>query len=169
MQLKLRTIKRIVVTFCVNHFLAGTTFFETKRKLLNSIGYEIGEGSKVVAPIICTGKLITGRNCWLGRDLKIQGNGVVNIGSNCDIAPEVTFLTGGHAIGNADRRAGKGEIYTIMVGDGCWIGARSTLGRDITIGNGCVVAACACVMRNIDKNMLVGGVPAKEIRKLDEE
>lgn len=157
-----------MITFLVNHVYAGTTFFETKRKLLNSIGCEIGEGTKVVAPIICTGKLVVGENCWLGRDLKIQGNGTVIIGNNCDVAPDVTFLTGGHEIGSLARRAGKGEVYTISVGDGCWIGARSTLGRDILIGKSCVVAAGACVMKSVRDNMLVGGVPAKEIKKLDD-
>lgn len=166
--MKIRTVKRILVTFLVNHVYAGTRFWETKRKLLNSIGFEIGEGTKVVAPITCSGKLIAGENCWLGRDLKIQGNGTVIIGSNCDVAPEVTFLTGGHEIGDPDRRAGKGEIYTIHIEDGCWIGARSTFGRNTTVGRGSVIAACACVMKDVCENRLVGGVPAREIRKLND-
>ena len=156
------------VMFVVNHVLAGTPYYEQKRKLLNSAGFQLGEGTKVVGPIFCTGKLTTGKDCWLGRDLKVQGNGTVTIGNNCDIAPEVTFLTGGHEIGNASRRAGIGEIYRIRVEDGCWIGARSTLGRTITVGKGSVIAACACVMKDVADNTLAGGVPARCIRKLDD-
>lgn len=166
--MKLSTARRILVLFCVNHILSGTVYFEQKRKLLNSVGFEIGEGTKVVGPLFCTGKLIVGKNCWVGRSLSIEGNGTVVIGDNCDIAPEVTFLTGGHQIGTRERRAGKGEIYTIRVGDGCWLGARSTLGRNMQVGTGSVVAECACVMADVPENVLVGGVPARIIRNLDD-
>lgn len=166
--MKLRTIKRIFVTFCVNHILAGTHGFELKRKLLNAVGYELGEGTKVVGPVFNTGTLKTGRDCWLGKELRIQGNGSVSIGDNCDIAPEVTFLTGGHAIGDASRRADTGEVYHITVGNGTWIGGRATIGRSVEIGSGCVVAACACVMKNVPPDTLVGGVPANVIKELDD-
>ena len=154
--------------FCVNHILAGTVFFERKRRLLNSVGFSFGEGTKVVGPLFCTGTLITGKNCWIGRELSVNGNGTVIIGDNCDLAPEITILTGGHEIGPAERRAGKGEIYTVRIQNGCWIGARSTLGKNITVGAGSVVAACACVMRDVAPNTMVGGVPAKTIRILNE-
>lgn len=39
----------------VNHVLAGTRFFPAKRNLLRSIGYEIGENTKIVGPIHNTG------------------------------------------------------------------------------------------------------------------
>lgn len=90
-------IKRRRVIFLVNRIYVGPGHFEKKRKLLNSIGFEIGENTKVVGPIECTGTLKTGKNCWIGKNLKINGNGTVIIGDNCDIAPEVTFMTGGHA------------------------------------------------------------------------
>lgn len=166
--MKLRSLKRLLVTFLINHIFVGTKYFKWKRNLLNSIGHNIGEGTKVVGPIICTGKLRTGKNCWLGRDLRIQGNGTVTIGNKCDIAPEVTFLTGGHEIGESDRRAGNGQIYDIHIEDGCWIGARSTIGRNITVGKGSVIAACACVVHDVDADTLVGGVPARRIRNLNE-
>lgn len=163
-----RTVKRIIVLFLVNHIFSGTRSFEKKRRLLNTIGYRIGEGTKIVGPIFCTGKLTVGTNCWIGRNLTIHGNGTVIIGKDCDIAPEVTFLTGGHKIGSPERRAGVGEIYTIRVEDGCWIGARATLLHDICLGKGSVIAACACVVKDVLPNTLAGGVPAKEIKKLHE-
>ena len=135
--------------------------------MLNSIGFDIGEGTKVVGPIDCTGTLKVGKNCWIGKNLSIHGNGSVVIGDNCDIAPDVTFLTGGHAIGSAERRAGQGETYRITVGNGTWIGARTTILGKTAVGNSCVVAACACVHKDVLSHSLVGGVPAKEIRKLD--
>ena len=167
--MKLSTAKRICVMFCVNHILAGTFAFPLKRKLLRSVGFEIGEGTRIAGPLFCTGTLKIGKDCWIGRDLRVEGNGSVEIGDRCDIAPSVMFLTGGHAIGDASRRAGKGEHYRICVGDGVWIGARATLARNITVGNSSVVAACAYVGKDVPRDSLVGGVPARVIRELDNE
>ena len=49
--MKLKTIKQRIVIYLVNHTLAGTRFFSAKRNLLRSIGYEIGENTKIVGPI----------------------------------------------------------------------------------------------------------------------
>ena len=155
--------------YLVNHIYVGTRKFEKQRKLLNSIGYSIGENTKVVGPIEVTGTLIVGKNCWIGKNLKVNGNGTVKIGDNCDIAPEVTFQTGGHKIGNQDHRAGEGQIFSQCVGDGTWIGGRVTVLNNSNIGKACVIAGCACVIGNVEDNSLVGGVPAKLIRKLQND
>jgi len=134
--------------------------------LLNAIGHEIAGGTKVVGPVYCTGKLIVGKDCWIGRNLVVDGNGTVTIGDNCDIAPEVAFQTGGHVIGTGERRAGEGVVNHIVVGNGTWIGARTTILNNITVGRSCVIASCACVNKNVADNSLVGGVPARVIREL---
>jgi len=167
--LHLRGIKVRFSLFLVNKVYVGTRKFEKKRKLLNSIGYEIGEGTKVVGPIECYGKLKIGKNCWVGKNLTVNGNGTVIIGDNCDIAPEVTFQTGGHEVGDASRRAGKGCIFSQTVGSGTWIGGRSTILNNSNIGKSCVIAGCSCVVKDVPDNSLVGGVPAKLIRRLSDE
>ena len=155
--------------FLVNRVYAGTEskHFEKKRRLLNAIGHDIGEGTRIVGPIQCYEKLTIGKNCWIGKNLILNGNGNVVIGDNCDIAPEVTFLTGGHEIGFHERRAGEGISYSIVVGNGVWIGARSTILGNTKIEDGAVIAACACVNKDVNADTLVGGVPAKMIRKLE--
>lgn len=55
--LHLRGAKRIICFFLVNHVYAGTKHFEIKRRLLKSLGFEIGENTKIVGPIVCTGQL----------------------------------------------------------------------------------------------------------------
>lgn len=165
-----KKIWRKISIFLVNHLFSGTRpcFFELKRKLLNSIdSFSIGEGSKVVGPVFVQGSLCVGTNCWIGKNLRINGNGTVVIGDNCDVAPEVTFQTGGHKIGGYKRRAGEGISCHQSVGAGTWIGVRATIVNNVTIGAGCVVAACACVVSDAPDNSLLGGVPAKIIRMLD--
>ena len=166
--LHLRGIRNKLVLFLVNKIFKGTSTrsFKIKRKLLNWRGYQIGEGTKVVGPIECYGNLTIGKNCWIGKNFKVNGNGTVIIGDNCDIAPEVTFQTGGHLIGTEERRAGEGIICSQSVGSGTWIGGRATIVNNTSIGKSCVVAGCACVTKDVPDNSLVGGVPAKIIRSL---
>lgn len=168
--LHIRGIQRKYVFFRVNCCLAGVKAFEKKRRLLNLLdGFEIGEGTKIVGPIESTAKLTVGKNCWIGKNFIINGNGTVTIGDNCDIAPEVIFQTGGHETGDRNRRAGAELVFQQTVGNGCWIGGRTTVLNNTTIGDSCIVAGCACVTKDVPANTLVGGVPARKLRDLNDE
>jgi acetyltransferase-like isoleucine patch superfamily enzyme len=117
--------------------------------------------------------IIQGRSALVqivGSDatLPFMETGQVTIGDNCDIAPDVTFLTGGHQMGDHSRRAGKGESYHITVGSGVWIGGRATLLLNTSIGDGSMIAACACVSKDVPADTLVAGVPAKVMKEFED-
>lgn len=170
-KLHLYGIFRRLCFFLINSVFVGTGRMNcaAKRRLLNGIGCSVGEGTTIVGPIDCRGTLIVGKNCWIGKNFKVNGNGTVVIGDNCDIGPEVTFQTGGHEIGTPDRRAGAGLTFHQTVGSGTWIGGRATILNNVTIGKSCVVAGCACVVCDMEKNSIWGGVPARLIRRLPDE
>ena len=50
-----------------------------------------------------------------------------------------------------------------------WIGANATVTPGVTTGDGAIVAAGAVVTKDVPPNMVVGGVPAKEIRPVRKE
>ena len=79
-------IKYRIVMFLINRVLSQRSrgFFEAKSRLLNSIGYHIGKGTRIVGPIEANGHLTIGENCWIGKNLRINGNGYV---VNQSIAP----------------------------------------------------------------------------------
>ena len=56
--------------YLVNSVYAGTAHFEKKRKILLRMGHEIGEGTKIVGPVYCTGRMVIGRDCWIGRNMR---------------------------------------------------------------------------------------------------
>lgn len=161
-------LKRRIVNISVNKLYAGTNdkYWKIKAKMLRWIGHDIGEGTKIVGPITIYGHLKVGCNTWIGSDFIIHGLGNVVIGDCCDIAPEVRFLTGSHKIGNENKRAGEGISNSIIVENGCWIGARTTFVGDITVHKSSVIGACSLVNKDVRSNVLVAGVPAKEIKNL---
>lgn len=162
-------IKRAIVFWGINRRYIGLkdNHCIKKNRLLKWYGFDIGKDTRIVGPVDIDGKLAVGNNSFIGKKLSIHGNEMVKIGHNCDIAPEVTFLTGTHEIGDKTRRAGKGKCLPISVGNGTWVGARSTILPGVTIGNGCIIAAGSVVTKDVSDNTLVAGVPAKEIKKLE--
>ncbi|MCC6103028.1 MAG: acyltransferase [Olegusella sp.] len=156
-------IRRIIALGLTNTLLRGTHAFGIKRGLLRWGGVIVGEGSCIVGPLHLgtVASLQIGRGCWIGRDFTVEGNGSVVIGDNVDVAPQVTFLTGGHSVGSHERRAGNGEIYSQAIGDGSWVCAQSTFVGDLIVGKGSVIAARAMVIEDVPSDVLVAGVPGK--------
>lgn len=161
-------ILRKLCLLIINTFFSTTNFFRVKNILLRISGISVGKNSKVVGPIKMgtVANLKIGSNCWIGSGLSIYGNGNVVIGDRCDLAPDISFVTGSHEIGDCNRRAGEGISFDIEVSDGCWIGARATIVGNIIINSSSIVGACSLVNKNIKQNTIVAGVPAKEIKVL---
>ncbi len=53
----------------------------------------------------------------------------------------------------------------VVIGNDVWIGANAVILRDVEVGDGAIVAAGAVVVRDVEAYSIVGGVPAREIRK----
>jgi len=48
-----------------------------------------------------------------------------------------------------------------------WIGYDATILKGVKIGDGAIIAAGSVITKNVTSNILVGGVPAKEIKKIN--
>lgn len=163
-----RIRRRIFLPIFNSIFSRKTHFWAIKRCLLKVAGIEVGKNVKAVGPIIISNAAVlsVGDDTWLGMDFKVYGSGSCIIGKRCDIGPDVVVLTGSHEIGDKNRRAGKGVHYCVTIGSGCWIGGRSTFMGNIKIGDSSVIGASSLVLKDIDKNVVAVGNPAKEIKKL---
>ena len=134
--------------------------FSRKVKCLNRVGNRIASTARVMGPLYSHCKLIVGEETFIGTNFHCEGNGTISIGNNCDIAPQVTILTGTHEIGNTQRRAGKGKTKGVCIGNGVWIGACSIILPGIKVGDGCIIGAGAVVTKDIPDNHIALGVPA---------
>lgn len=145
-------------------------FYKAKIRWLANAGIKAGKDVKVNGhtQFYGDGNLEIGENTWVGPGCRFYTNTDASIilGANCDIAPEVSFITGSHEIGDEFRRAGKGTTRSIIIKDGCWIGARATILGGTNIGKSSIIAAGALVTEDIPENSLAVGVPAKVIKKL---
>jgi acetyltransferase-like isoleucine patch superfamily enzyme len=59
-------------------------------------------------------------------------------------------------------------IGSVVIGDHSWIGANSVIMPGVKIGRFCVVAANSFVNKSFDDYSVIGGNPARLIRKIKE-
>lgn len=160
---------RLFVMHMLMTFMPPTRCFALKRVLLRWAGAEIGARVRIVssARFYLTGVLRIGDGSWIGEDvLIVGGNAPVEIGANVDIGPRVTLVTGTHILWESPQRAaGTGLSRAIKIGDGVWIGACATVLGGVQVATCAMVAAGALVDRPVEARTLVGGVPARSIRK----
>lgn len=110
--------------------------------------------------------LSIGHQCYIGKKTFFDLPDKIIIGNEAVISANVSIFThadcGNRLMGkHFQRRTG-----SVIIGRGTWIGANTTILCGVTIGDGCVVAAGAVVTKDVPANSLVGGVPAKLIKKL---
>ena len=105
-----------------------------------------------------------GRNVFINACCHFQDHGGVTLGDGCMIGHNVVFATLNHELDPA-RRA---EMTPAPIVLGCngWVGSNATILQGVTIGDGAVVAAGAVVTRDVPAATVVGGVPARPIRRI---
>lgn len=144
-----------------------TRLFGLRRLLFVAAGVKISSSAKVCGTArVHYSNLIIGEGTWLGAGCHVipTRDAVVTIGENCDIGPQVMFVTGSHEFGTSNRRAGNGTSSPIYIGKGSWVGARATFIAGAEVGEGCMVAAGSLVTKSFPDNCLIAGAPAKILR-----
>jgi len=133
--------------------LPPTRFFRLKTRLLSLSGVDIDPTAQLFSSvrITTTGQLTIGAYTFIGHQVLIGGgDAAISIGSNCDIGPRVSIITGDHEFApTGPRAAGPGFSRPIVIEDGVWIGAGSMILRGVRIGQRSVICAGSVVARNI--------------------
>lgn len=139
------------------------------RTLLGMLtGSSIDESTAVFTPLyINYGKSISiGANVFINFDCIFLGLGGITIEDGALIAPRVSLLSEGHPVNPADRQSlVPGHIH---IKRNAWISAGATILPGVTVGENSIVAAGAVVSSDVPDNTIVGGVPAKVIKRVDE-
>lgn len=107
--------------------------------------------------------LLVGSGTYI-NGARISAKHYVKIGRNCTIAPEVLIMDSDfHDMHNHDK---EGASAPVIIGNNVWIATRATILKGITIGEHAVVAAGAVVTKDVEPYTVVGGNPAKVIKRL---
>lgn len=152
LKLKIERLKNKMIYSLGVHF----PYSKVRRYSLRLLGFDVG------------------KNVYFPSDLIITQNfceerGFLKIGDNVSIGPRCTLVVVSHPNFSAVRNNLKKPEYKIIIENNVWLGAGVIVLPGITIGENAIVAAGAVVTKDVEKNSVVGGVPAKKIKNIDIE
>ena len=153
-------------SFKNNRFETGLRIEYPKNIELGSDSY-FGLNCKLYASEFSSIKI--GLNASFNANVMInaRGKGKITIGNNVLIGPNVVLRSSNHSFKTTQKSImeqgmTQGEI---IIHDDVWIGSNAVILPNCEVGNGVIIAAGAVVTSNIDPYSIVGGVPAKLIKK----
>jgi len=132
--------------------------------------------------LVCGIRIAKSSSLWMGAQFAGGAMNQIEIGENCSIGYDTFWVAGAAIRVSCDVVMGhRVEFYTsdhdpddpsftqrdapIIVEDHVWIGSRAIILKGVTIGRGAVIAAGSVVTKGVEPFMIVGGNPARPIRK----
>lgn len=112
------------------------------------------------------GDVVIGDKTRIGLHCTIIGP--VTIGNNVNLAQGIVVTALNHNFTDCTKRIDEQGISTkeVTIGNDVWIGANATILPGVTIGRHCVVAAGSVVTKDVPDYTVVGGVPARVMKRL---
>jgi len=133
------------------------------------IGQKVDESFLLIPPFFTAGgdEIRVGRNVFINQNCTFYDLGGLDIADDVMIGPNVSLITASHPLEPSERRTttiGK----PIVIERGVWIAAGAIVIGGVTVGENSVVAAGSVVTKDVPPNTLVGGNPARVIRRISE-
>jgi acetyltransferase-like isoleucine patch superfamily enzyme len=152
--------------YIFNHVVNRIPLAGARMRLYAALGVQFDEISSthiaLGVDMWLGGRLAMGARSTIGQRCYIDARGGIRIDSDVSIAREAALLTATHVPDHPDFA---GRVLRVHLHQRCWIGLRALVLPGISIGEGAIVGAGAVVTADVDPYTIVGGVPAKVLRK----
>lgn len=132
------------------------------------IGKPVDESFNLFPPFTtdCGKNITIGKNVFINSGCRFQDQGGITIGDGALIGHNVVLATLNHDF--APEKRSMTHPAPIVIGKNVWLGASVTVIPGVTIGDNAIIAAGAVVTKDVPANTVVGGVPARVIKTLEE-
>jgi putative colanic acid biosynthesis acetyltransferase WcaF len=139
-------------------------FFVWRCYLLRLFGAKVGNGAhpyprcRIWAPW----NLVMGPDSCLADNVDCYAVDKVVLGQSAIISQQAMLCTATHDYNDPDFKL---VTRPIVIGANAWVGSRAFVGPGVSIGEGAVVGAASAVFSDVPEWTVVGGNPAKELKK----
>ena len=154
-------VKEVQLCFKLNHTMP---FTDDYNNLVKELFGEIGEGSRVMVPTT----VVRGQNVRIGKNVVVMNNSLFMSAGGITIEDDVLVAANSQIISN-NHDPEEHQILTckpVVLKRNCWIGAGATILPGVTVGENAIVGAGSVVTKDVEANTVVGGIPAKLIKRL---
>tara|TARA_Y100001951_G_scaffold55302_1_gene43892 strand:+ start:13438 stop:13968 length:531 start_codon:yes stop_codon:yes gene_type:complete len=130
--------------------------------------FSLGERTEIrrLVDIQVGGGFSLGAHSVVGVASFIEAFGVVKIGSGVLMGPHVRIFSSTHEYGRPGDLLKPLKAGFVNIGNDVWIGAGAVVATNVSIGDNSVIGANAFVNSDVPSNCVVGGVPARIIKRL---
>jgi acetyltransferase-like isoleucine patch superfamily enzyme len=132
-------------------------------------GCRIRENAKIISPE----NFKCGKFVWIGEGAILDASGGLEIGDHTSIGLYVLVWTHQSTLTNLTLNNISGnpliERKPTKIGKGCFIAGHGVIYAGVNIGDYVVVLPMSVITKDVPNNCMVGGAPAKVIRKLTKE
>ena len=119
-----------------------------------------GEGASIYDSALVLGDVRVGTGTWIGPHVILDGSGGLVIGSTCSISAGVQVYTHDSVAWAVSGGSSAYDQGPVSIGDRCYVGPLSVIGRDVQIGAGSVIGAHSLVLDDVPAGAFAAGVPA---------
>ena len=164
-------LKLHAVKLCQKLNSIDATDYDSKLETIKELFGSVGKRPVVMPVFNCD----NGKNIHVGDYFLANYNVTIldirefRAGDNVWIGPHTLITTVGHPLNPMGRRKHLGIAKPVTIGNNVWIGGNVTILPGVTIRNNSVIAAGAVVTKNVPDNVLVGGIPAKIIKEIEND
>ena len=141
---------------------------ERTRLFFELIGKDLDGSFRLFPPFTtdCGMNITVGHNVFINSGCRFQDQGGITIGNDVLVGHNVIIATLNHDMDVSKRGDLIGSPVTI--GDSVWIGSGSIILPGVTVGRGAVIGAGSVVTKDVPEKAVVVGVPAKQVRTVNE-
>ena len=159
----LKKIANQLIQFLIGPLIDWIRFYSCRRPFIKGNKRRVKLGDRV--SLVNTVINVSSGNVEIGSD--------TIFGHNCLIVTGYHEFEGGMRKKIFHRKHFNKEVkevpsngYDIKIGSGCWITSNVTIIGGVTVGDNVIITAGAVVTKDVPSSVMVGGVPAKIIKRI---
>lgn len=138
-----------------------------RRGILRLFGAQVGRGVHVypTARIAMPWNIVLEDDCAIGDHVILYSLGAIHVGPRATVSQYAHLCAGSHNWRDPAMPLMKLPIY---IGADVWVCAQAFIGPNVIIEENSIIGACAVITRNVPRNAVYAGNPARKINDKDQ-